>query len=134
LCFVYWVPKTQLETLVARLGSQVVTEYAYQGWPSTRAPLVGGTAGLVIPVKISGMNAEFGAEILIDWIVPNPGHTAQAERLVDSFNFTSDETKFKDFGGTVTPTAGKIRYEYNTGRRLIVNATRTTVITYYNGS
>jgi hypothetical protein len=133
LCFVYWLPKAQIEMLIGRLGTQVVTEYAYQGWPGTRAALVGGTNGLVVPVKISGMTAEFGAEIVIDWIVHNPGHTAPAERLVDSFNFTGDEARFTQFGGTVTRTPGRIRYEYNAGRRLVVNAARTSVITYYNG-
>jgi hypothetical protein len=80
------------------------------------------------------MTAYFGVELLIDWIVPNPGHTAQAQSLVDAFNFTANETKFTDFGGTVTSTPGKIRYQYNTGRRLITNQARDTVITYYHGS
>lgn len=133
-CFVYHLSKAQLEVLINRLGDEVVTEYEFQGWPSTRTPLSGDVDGLVMPVKLGSMIAYFGAELLIDWIVPNPGHTAQAKSLVDAFNFTADEKKFTDFGGTVTSTAGKIRYQYNTGRRLITNQARDTVITYYHGS
>ena len=133
-CFVYHLSKAELEILINRLGDEVVTEYAFQGWPATRTPLIGNVDGLVMPVKLGSMSAYFGAELLIDWIVPNPGHTAPAKSLVVAFNFTADEQKFTEFGGTVTSAAGKIRYEYNTGRRLITNQARDTVITYYHGS
>jgi hypothetical protein len=133
-CFVYHLSKAQLEVLINRLGDEVVTEYAFQGWPTTRPPLAAAVDGLVMPVKLGSMTAYFGVELLIDWIVPNPGHTAQAQSLVDAFNFTANETKFTDFGGTVTSSPGRIRYQYNTGRRLITNQARDAVITYYHGS
>lgn len=133
-CFVYHLSLAQLQALMSRLGDETVTEYDFQGWPSTRPPLVGGVDGLVMPVKLGSMTAYFGAEILIDWIVPNPGHTTQAANLAASFNFTADQDRFESFGGVVTSSNGKIKYQYATGRRLIVNQARDTVITYYHGT
>ena len=133
-CFVYHLSKAQIETLIARLGSEIVADYSYQGWPTTRPALVDGVDGLVLPVQLQSMRAKVGVEILIDWIVPNRGHTAPAARLVESFGFTADDAKFESYGGTVTYANDRIRYEYNTGRRLIVSRDRSAVITYYNGS
>jgi hypothetical protein len=133
-CFVYHLSLAQLEALMNRLGDETVTEYDFQGWPSTRPALAGGVDGLVMPVKLGSMSAYFGAEILIDWIVPNHGHTTQAANLVASFNFTADQDRFESFGGVVTSSNGKIKYQYATGRRLIVNQARDTVITYYHGA
>lgn len=132
-CFVYHLSKAQLEVLINRLGDEVVTEYRFQGWPSTRTPLTSEVDGLVIPVKLGSMTAIFGAEILIDWIVPNPGHTAQANSLVAAFNFTADEAKFTEFGGILDMARGRITYRYPTGRRLVTRQARDEVITYFHG-
>jgi len=133
-CFVYHLTLDQLNDLLGRLGDVVVTEFGYQGWPATRAPLVNTAQGLVMPVKVSGVSARIGAEVVIDWVRHNPGHTAPAGNLVQSFNFTADEQNFQRFGGSIQTSQGRKTYTYNAGRRLVVTDSRDAVITYYNGN
>lgn len=133
-CFVYHLTLSQLNDLMGRLGDETVATYDYQGWPATRAPLAATAPGLVMPVQLASMSARISAEVFVDWVLYNPGHTGPAKNLSQSFSFTADETKFTSFGGQIDTPQGRKVYRYNTGRRLIVNDSRDTVITYYEGN
>jgi hypothetical protein len=131
--FIYHLSLDQLNGLLSRLGDEFVSEYDYQGWPDTRAPLVATAPGLVMPVRLMSMSAYIGAEVFVDWVRYNAGHTGPAKNLSTSFAFTADEAKFREFGGQIENGNHRV-YRYNTGKRLVTTNARDTVITYYEGA
>jgi hypothetical protein len=130
-CFVYHLTLAQIERVEGFLEGRKVSEWKQQGIPNSRSG-AGLPSPLVMASRVSGFTPEIGAEIFIDWAVPNPGHSSSITRIAESFTFTA-RSDFETSWGTVDRT-GKIAYRYNvSGKRLVSNADRSAIITYYDG-
>jgi hypothetical protein len=130
-CFVYHLTLEQIELIEGFLEGRKVSEWKQQGIPNNRSG-AGLPATLVMASRVSGFMPEIGAEIFIDWAVPNRGHSSSITRIAESFAFTA-RADFETTWGTVER-GRNIAYRYNvSGKRLVTSADRSAVITYYDG-
>ena len=129
-CFLYVLTLAQIARVERFLDGKKVASFKFQGIPDSRASTE--LQPMVIPNRIEGVAPEIGAEIFCDWVVEKAGHSSTITRINDSFNFTAD-ANFAAVG-TTTPKSKKIEYVYNVSRRrLVTNANRSAIVTYFHG-
>ena len=130
-CFIYVLTLAQIQRIERFLGGSKVRTFKYQGIPATRART--GLPAMVMPNYIEGVAPEIGAEIVCDWIVEKAGHSSPIARISACFNETGDDAVFGSYG-KLSDKGNKKEYVYDVSRRrLVTNATRSAIITYYNG-
>jgi hypothetical protein len=131
-CFVYKLTLAQIKRVETFLEGRKVTEWQMTGIPASRNG-TGLESPMVMPLKVGGLVPELGAEIFVDWVVHRPGHSSPVSRIAESFTFTSRADFVTGGWGTIEDNGNKAYRYANTGKRLVTNANRTAIITYYNG-